>query len=425
MLPSRGGAPVTAQHRHTPLPTSSPRGAGRQGDFELQPRWAPAAAGGGPPDAFATFTIDSEAAAAGGSLSGIPPRSARPPEPRKGGGSIVHMLHQPKGVPTANGLVRTSMSRRAPDGASPKAARLGGGLSGAGGVAALQRPAACRRLPLEQQPQQNGGDSSPLPVSTDLEYPVAAAAVAAVPWSASSGLQHPTPAAAPPGEAASLLWRSGGGGGGGLRSAVGGAAWRAVAAARSICAERLHFGSSWALNCVVVATAPLVLLMHTTMPAIGRGGSRLQLIVPLGDNIHLQSCFALLFRTSHTACLLARASAALCLLALAYAQHGTDCCILRRRPLLAAALHGTGGGRSIVSAAHRRRPAPGAAAVRRPVGRFGRGSVRAHAPGVPQGRWRRADAKVSSFYSWSPLPSLWTDWWRQLGSGPESLIVRS
>ena len=43
--------------------------------------------------------------------------------------------------------------------------------------------------------------------------------------------------------------------------------------------EYLHLGSSWVFNCVKVATAPLVLLMHATVPAV-TPGARLPLATP-------------------------------------------------------------------------------------------------------------------------------------------------
>lgn len=42
---------------------------------------------------------------------------------------------------------------------------------------------------------------------------------------------------------------------------------------RSTAQEHLGLGRSWALDCVAVATAPLVVLMHCTMPTV-TGGER-------------------------------------------------------------------------------------------------------------------------------------------------------
>lgn len=245
----RGGAPVAPVQHHAALPTSSPRTARRSSDNqEVQLA-----------DASAFVTLN------GGGGSGGKGPSAGAQHTFSGQPANGHA----RGAQLPNGIGRTAAAaQRAMAAASPKAARRPGA---AGGAAPLLRSAAARRLAEPAQFHATtsnlsaGGATpdSPLPVSTDLEFPVAAAAVAAVPWTAETGLQHPVGADGPTN---SLLTC-------GCDAQLGRAAQRALTAAQAACAERLHLHGSWPWDGVVLATAPLVLLMHVTMPAVGRGAS--------------------------------------------------------------------------------------------------------------------------------------------------------
>lgn len=243
----RGGAPVAPVQHHAALPTSSPRIARRSSD----PQEVQLA------DASAFVTLNG-----GGGSGGKGPSAAAQ---RLLSGQLAN--GHPRGAELPNGIGRTAAAaQRASAVASPKAARLPGA---AGGAAPLLRSAAARRLAELAQFQTTSSSfgssgatpESPLPVSTDLEFPVAAAAVAAVPWSAETGLQHQAGADGPTN---SLLTC-------GCSSQLSRAAQRALTAAQAVCAEHLHLHGSWPWDGVVLATAPLVLLMHATMPAVGRG----------------------------------------------------------------------------------------------------------------------------------------------------------
>jgi hypothetical protein len=245
----RGGAPVAPVQHHAALPTSSPRIARRSSD----PQEVQLA------DASAFVTLNG-----GGSSGGKGPSAAAQ---RLYSGQLAS--GHARGAQPPNGAGRTAaLQQRALTTASPKAARLPGA---AGGAAPLLRSAAARRLadPAQFQTTSSSFGSSgatpesPLPVSTDLEFPVAAAAVAAVPWSAETGLQH---LAGTDGPTNSLLTC-------GCSAQLSSAAHRVLTAARAVCVEHLHLHGSWPRDGVVLATAPLVLLMHATMPAVGRGAS--------------------------------------------------------------------------------------------------------------------------------------------------------
>ena len=218
-------------------------------------------------DASAFVTLNSGTRGSGGKGPGVgAQRSFGGIQKPQGSGQLTNghprgAVQQPKSSARA-----TTVPQWAPASLSPKAARLAGAI-GAG--APLQRPAAARRLAepasnsTTSSGRSNGGASpdSPLPVSTDLEFPVAAAAVAAVPWSAETGLQQPSSADGPTN---SLLTC-------GCGSSFSGAVQRVVAEAKAVCGEHLHLRGSWPWDGVVLATAPLVLLMHATMPAVSRG----------------------------------------------------------------------------------------------------------------------------------------------------------